>query len=402
MTEKLYRGDPYLRSFSAKVQRRTTAGKHPALVLDRTAFYATSGGQPNDSGVLAGVAIVDVFEDEASGDIVHLLAGAPDGVGEGDQVSGEINWERRFDHMQQHSGQHILSQAFEKSLDAPTVSFHLGADLCTIDVRLAGMSPAQAVAVEDMANAVIFANRPVHVHEVTQSDLARFPLRKQPVVSGMIRIVEVEGFDYSPCGGTHVRSAGEIGLIKIRRWDKRSDALRVDFYCGQRALLDYRRKNDVVNALAAGLSVKDTDVRDAVERSLAQAKDNFKLLDDARQRLMELEARSLIADMPVSNGLRLIVRVFDDRTGEEARRLAMALTATPSTVALLGLRSPDRASLVFARSADLAHDMNALLKASAPLVSGRGGGTPSLAQGGGPGLDGLAAALATAQQTLTQ
>ena len=396
MTEKLYYGDSYLRQFTAQVVQHTTVDRHPAVILDRTAFYATAGGQPNDTGTLNGVPVIDVVEDEVSGEVVHVLGGQL----ADNHVEGIVNWQRRFDHMQQHSGQHILSQAFEQVLHAPTVSFHLGADLCTIDVQLAGMGSADATRVEDVANGVIFADAPVHVHEVTREELSRFPLRKPPVVSGIIRIVEVEGFDYSPCGGTHVRSAGEIGLIKIRRWERRGDTLRVDFHCGRRALLDYRWKNDVVNSLANTMSVKDQDLREAVERALAQARDNYHLLEDARKKLIELEARALIAETPVVDGRRLIVRVLDDRTGEEARRLAMTLAAAPMTVVLFGLRSSDRASLIFARSADLPQDMSALLKAVAPIIAGRGGGTPNLAQGGGPGVDRLDEALAAARRQL--
>lgn len=396
MADKLYRADPYLRQFTARVVQRTTIGKRPALILDRSAFYATSGGQPNDTGTLNGVTVVDVIEDETSGELVHVMAGE---IAD-DDVQGEIDWIRRFDHMQQHSGQHILSQAFEHVLNAPTVSFHLGADVCSIDVQLASLSAAEAASVEDVANNVIFTNTAVRIHEVTRDELGRFPLRKQPVVSGMIRIIEMEGFDFSPCGGTHVRAAGEIGLIKIRRWEKRGDSQRIDFFCGKRALLDYRWKNDTVNALANGLSVKDQDTRDAVERSLAQARDGFKLLEETRQRLLELESRVLIAETPLQDGVRLIVRAFADRSSEDVRRLAMTLTTTPATIALLGLGAADRASLVFARSADLTQDMNALLKSVAAMIGGRGGGAPGLAQGGGPGLAQLDGALAAAQRNV--
>ena len=325
MTDKLYRADPYLRQFAARVVQRTMVGKRPALILDRTAFYATSGGQPNDTGTINGVTVVDVIEDEASGELVHVMAGDV----ANDSVQGEIDWIRRFDHMQQHSGQHILSQAFEHVLNAPTVSFHLGADVCSIDVQLASLSASEAASVEDVANNVIFTNTAVHIHEVTRDELGRFPLRKQPVVSGVIRIVEMEGFDFSPCGGTHVRAAGEIGVIKIRRWEKRGDTQRIDFFCGKRALLDYRWKNDSVNVLANGLSVKDQDLRDAVERSLAQARDSFRQLEETRQRLLGLESRVLISETPLTDGVRLIVRAFDDRSTEDVRRLATALTAAP-------------------------------------------------------------------------
>lgn len=396
-TERLYRADPYLRTFDANVARRTVVGKRPAIVLDRTAFYATSGGQPNDTGTLNGVAVVDVIEDEADGSVLHVLAAPCDG----EHVHGEIDWARRFDHMQQHSGQHILSQAFEHVLNAPTVSFHLGADVCTIDVQLDALPSAAAAAVEDLANSVVFANRIVRVHEVTRAELARFPLRKQPVVDGLIRIVEMDSFDYSPCGGTHVRSAGEIGLIKIRRWEKRGDTQRVDFFCGQRALLDYRWKNDAVMDLAASLSIKDRELAATIERHLARERDTARALEEARRRLLEFEARAMLGEAaPDERGRRVIARLLDERGAEEARRLAMALTETPATIVLFGLRGAGRASLIFARAADLPDDMNALLKQVAPVIGGRGGGTPSLAQGGGAALERLEEALAAAQRSL--
>ncbi len=398
MTDKLYHTDPYLRAFDARVVARTQVGGRPAVVLDRTAFYATSGGQPNDLGTLNDTRVLDVVTDEAGDAVLHLLAGELTC----DRVHGQIDWERRFDHMQQHTGQHILSQAFERILDAPTVSFHLGADVCTIDVQLASLSTDDAAAVEDLANAIVFAATPVHVHEVTQSELARFPLRKQPTVNGLIRIVEIEGFDYSPCGGTHVRSAAEIGLIKIRRWEKRGDTQRVDFFCGRRALLDYRWKNETVNTLAAGLSIKDRELGATIQRRLTQERDSARALEDAQRRLLALEARALLAETPAdARGRRVIARVLDDRSVEEGRRLAMAITAAPATVVLLGLRGDDRVSLIFARSADLSTDMSALLKQVAPMIEGRGGGSPSLAQGGGTRLAGLDDALATAQRSLT-
>ncbi len=398
MTEKLFYLDCYLREFAARVVRRTVAGRHPAIVLDRTAFYPTSGGQPHDTGTVNGVAVVDVLEDEATGDVVHVLEGD---IGE-EQVRGSIDWERRFDHMQQHTGQHILSQAFERVLNAPTVSFHLGVDICTIDVQLEAMTGDEASCVEDLANSVVFEDRQVRIHLVGRDDIGRFPLRKPPVVEGTVRIVEVEGFDFSPCGGTHVRRAGELGVIKIRRWERRGDSVRVEFHCGRRALADYRWKNEAVNRLAAALSVRDREMVEAVERSLAQGREHFRLLEEAQSLAVELEARALAAETPSECGMRVVVRAFRDRGGEDVRRLAMALATMPATVGLLGLRSGDRASLIFARSPDLAHDMTALLRNVVPLIGGRGGGTPALAQGGGPGVDKLETALVTARDLLLQ
>ncbi|MBI5956935.1 MAG: alanyl-tRNA editing protein [Chloroflexi bacterium] len=318
MTERLFFEDAYCREFSAMVTGRTRVGKSPGVILDRTAFYPTSGGQPNDLGALNGIPVLDVVEGEG-GEIVHLLAAEI----EGSSVTGIIDWPRRFDHMQQHSGQHILSQCFERALNAATVSFHLGLDFSTIDVSLAAFTEEKAMEIETMANAVVFENRAIRAYFVDEARLPSLPLRKPPKVAGAIRIVEVEGFDFSPCGGTHCRAAGEIGLIKVRKWERRGDMFRIDFLCGNRALEDYRWKNSTLNSLAAALSVKDRELGETVSRLLAEGRESQRQLGYLKEKLLDYEAAELDSQALSLGGTRVVRQVFAERPSEEIRRLAL-------------------------------------------------------------------------------
>jgi alanyl-tRNA synthetase len=254
MTKRLYYDDAYLTQFKARVIEQSPYKDRFAVVLDQTAFYPTSGGQPFDQGMLDGVNVVDVLVDENEDRVLHVLT-AP--VAEPPaEVLGEIDWDRRFDHMQQHTGQHILSQAFIEVAQAETVSFHLGADSATIDVAGARRpSPADMEQAELLANKIVWEDRPVTARVVSPEELADLPLRKPPTVTEDIRVIQVADFDWSACGGTHVARTGEIGLCKIVKWENRGAETRVEFRCGLRALNDYAQKNNMVNHLAAGFNV---------------------------------------------------------------------------------------------------------------------------------------------------
>jgi alanyl-tRNA synthetase len=394
LSQRLYYDDAFQTEFMAQVLERLTVGQRPAVVLDQTCFYPESGGQPGDRGFLNGVAVLDTQEREQDGAVIHILAGPLDG----DIAHGRLDWPRRLDHMQQHTGQHILSQAFQSLLAAETVGFHLGDEGVTIDLALDSLSAEQAVQVEDAANQIIYQDRPVVCRFVSNEELTRLPLRKPPKVAGKVRIVEVQDFDWSPCGGTHVQAAGQVGIIVLRKWERRGATIRVDFLCGQRALADYRWKNATVNRLAAGLSTKDRDLGETVERLAAESTENRRQLTLAREQLLDFEAAELTGG--AAGSPHVVVRAWSDRPAEEVRRLAQHIVQRPGIVALLGAVAGDKAHLIFARSADQSADMNALLKAVCPLVGGRGGGTTSLAQGGGPLVDGLQAALQSASASV--
>lgn len=377
MTLRLYYEDVYRTEFDAEIVRLIPGKKGTSgIILSQTCFYPTSGGQPCDHGTLDSQPVFDVVEED--GEIVHWIAGKL----ESPNVHGCIIWPRRFDHMQQHTGQHILSQAFLKLLGAQTVSFHLGEEISTIDLERATLDADEAGKVEDLANEIVFANRPVLTYFVSPEKVAVLGLRKAPVVEADIRIVEIEGFDRSPCGGTHCSHTGEVGPIAIRKWERRGQETRVEFVCGWRALHDYRWKTATVNELALAFSVKDRELTPAVLRLMQEASDNRRELHRLHEELLSAEVGRLLAEAITWKDIAIVVRSFHERDPQEVRRLASLLTAGQKTIALLGI-SGRQARLVFARSEDLSMDMTTLLKKTCAAFGGNGGGQPSIAQGGG-------------------
>jgi alanyl-tRNA synthetase len=399
MTQRLYYDDSYTHSFSARVSERLMVDNRPALVLDQTYFYPTSGGQPNDLGTIENVGVIDVFTRAEDAAVVHLLEQPV----EADVVDCQVDWNRRFDHMQHHTGQHILSQAFVQVAQANTVGFHLSQESVTIDLNRTGLEPSVVARVEDLANQIIFEDRPVTARLVKAEDAEGVRIRKLPehLLTDGLRVIDIDGFDVTACGGTHVSRSGEIGLIKILRVDKRGDKSRVEFRCGARALHDYRAKNALVYHLMSALTCGMDELPQAVQRLQDSLKTLQSDLKSARQQLLEDEAARLIAAAPERGGIRLIKTAFEGREATEIRMLASRLTQTPGVVALLGAAGA-RLDLVFARSADLPQDMNALLRQALTLLdNGRGGGQPALAQGSGTGtLAQLQAALDEAEQNI--
>jgi len=391
-TVRLYRADAFLQRFQARVLDVRSDNGKTGVILDQTAFYPTAGGQPNDTGMLADWMVTDVVE-QTDGGILHILASAANlNIAVGSLLEGQIDWPRRFDHMQQHSGQHVLSQAFVVMAGLETLAVHIGPDECTLDLPAKAIEPEMITRVEDEANRLIYDNRPILIYEVGFDALGQVPLRKPPKKSenGLVRIVEVKDYDWSACGGTHVRSTAEIGLIKIIKVEKRGNESRVTFRCGRRALLDYRRLNADVNTLAEGFTVARYEMIQAVQRLRDEAKVTRKALEDAQQQLLNVEATErLAAAQPNAHGIKLIVQAYADasRDMNQLRALAKKLTATENVVALLGSAGA-KSALCFARSANLkAVDVAVLLKAAlAQLTPGgaKGGGSPDFAQGGGP------------------
>lgn len=378
--ERLYYDDPTLLRFEARVVELRQSEGRPALILDRTAFYPTSGGQPHDRGTIAGTPVLDVREED--GEVVHVLAD-PCPCAPGELVQAEVDAERRFDHMQQHTGQHILSQAFVELFEAQTVAFHLGEQACTIDLDRENLSPEDLRRVEDRANAIVFEDREVHTRFVTPEELTEVPLRKPPAGHQHVRVVEVEGFDWSACGGTHCHRTGQVGNIRLTHVERRGAETRVTFLCGWRALRDARWKHELLVEMALPFSVGLPDLPDTVTR-LAEAEETArKALKRARTELLHHEARQLYEQAePVGPG-RVVRAVLAGRDPDEVRTLAQAVAALPGGVALLGAAG-ETARLFFARAAELPWDMGALMRRAAGVIGGRGGGRPEQAQGGGP------------------
>jgi alanyl-tRNA synthetase len=388
-TERLYFADPYLTKFTARVVSREEKGGKSGVVLDRSAFYPEGGGQPPDRGTLGGVAVLDVQVNDA-GEVWHALA-APLSS---DQVEGNVDWARRFDHMQQHHGQHLLSAAFENLFGYRTVSFHLGTESATIDLAAKDLSPREATQAEDLTNRVIWEDHAVNARFVTPEELSRIPLRKAPTVDGPVRVVSAGDFDHSACGGTHPRSTGAVGLLHIRKIEKRGNESRVEFVCGGRALRDLRFAGATLGRLATGLTVGVDEIETAVGR-LRESEDRArKQVLKQSEALAGFEAERAVAEAPVIGDQRVVRRGFNDRSLDELRFLAGAIAARGG-VALLGLAG-EKAQFIFARSADSKVDCGKLLKETLAEFGGKGGGQPALAQGGIPDATKLNAVLDSA------
>lgn len=391
-TERLYYGDSYLREFMATVVDHGEAGGRPALALDRSAFYPEGGGQPADRGTLNGLAVADVQAE--GGRVWHVLARAADlaALPVGASAVGAIDWARRLDHMQQHCGQHMLTAAFVAACGIATTSFHLGADVATIDLDVPELGADRARAAEDLANAMIWEDRPVTARFVTPEELATLPLRKPPSVSSNVRVVTIADFDYSACGGTHPRSTGGVGAIRVLRWSRQRGGVRVEFACGGRALAAFRRLSAAAGDAAACLSVGLDELPAAVDRQQAALRLAQKELEQAQVALDAAEGAARYDAAEACGPARIVRARLAGLSVERLRRIAQAIAGRPGGVAILGAPG-ERAQLVVACAADSGCDARKILAAGLAPLGGRGGGGPTLAQGGGPQVAALEAAL---------
>ncbi|HTK29421.1 MAG TPA: DHHA1 domain-containing protein [Vicinamibacterales bacterium] len=379
MTDRLYYTDPYLREFDAIVTQVDPHERGLAIRLDRSAFYPTSGGQPFDVGTLAGHRVVDVFDDDDGG-VTHVVDGKAADVAPGGPVHGSVDWPRRFDHMQQHTGQHVLSAAFERLFKVRTVSFHLGAEASTIDLSR-DVSSAEIAAAEDDANRIVWEDRPVSIRFASAEEAAALPLRKEPARTGTLRLIDVEAYDLSACGGTHVGRTGAIGIIAVASSERFKGGARIGFVCGGRALSRFRLLRDGVDAAARVLSVGLDGLTPAVERLQADLKDQRRTIAAQQTELARYRAEEIAAGGEVVGGVRLVASAVEaDAAGLKA--LASAVTAASSRLAVL-VSSSRPALVVIARSADVSAKANDILAALIGKFGGRGGGKPDIAQGGG-------------------
>ncbi|MGD2176702.1 MAG: DHHA1 domain-containing protein, partial [Anaerolineae bacterium] len=400
MTKRLYYTEPYRTHFTAQVAEQLTWNSHPAVVVDRTAFYPTSGGQPADRGSLGGVEVLDVVERQADGAIVHVLSGAV----AGGEIQGEVNWQRRFDHMQQHTGQHILSAVFQQELDADTVGFHLGeadpeerdykTESSTIDVDIAGLEMEDVLTVERLANQVVWEDRPVTVRFVDTDELAGLSIKRPVDVKSPIRLVEIRQssrgveppFDLNLCGGTHVTRSGEIGMVKIVGLEHRGDKTRIEFLCGKRALRDYEAKDRITATLANTLTIGYWELEEAIERLKQENKRLRHTERGLRQRLLDMETDQLVGAAGVRGPYRVVGKVWQQRRPDELRILARKLAEHSDVLALLFSVS-ERTHLCFARAENLDLDVSELLQEACNQLGGKGGGRPQVAQGSAPATD---------------
>lgn len=393
-TERLYWATPYRREFDAMVVAELVVEGRPAVVLDRTCFYPSSGGQPHDTGVLNDIPVVDVVEREEY--IAHVLATPL----EAERVHGEIDWDRRYDYMQQHTGQHILSQAFDRELGASTISFHLGNEESTIDVTALALKVEQVEGVEKAANEFILTACPIQVCEHEREQARSLVRRDIPQDLERVRVVHIGDYDRSACGGTHLRSTGELGLVHIMGWQSHGDYTRVTFLCGRRALSDYLFKDRICQKVANRLSVAVKELPGAVARLEEAERDARREVRDLRTRVLDLELPHLLDEAEVVEGVKILDRFLKDHDGDNMRYVARNLVeGREGVVVLLAVTDP-APQICFACSSDIDVDMPGLLRDATAPFGGRGGGGPHLAQGGGMAAEDIPCILSHARKDL--
>jgi len=365
-----------LREFDAHIISKETDefGRH-YVVLSNTAFYPTGGGQPHDTGTLNGIEVIDV--EKVGEEIRHYMQGHAlelEGF-----VHGTLNWPRRFDHMQQHAGQHILTAAFVELFDAQTVSFHLGSEHVTIDIAVDTLTEQQLIAAEIRANEIILENRPIETTWITENELSDFNLRKEVAVTGDIRLVIIPDYDYNGCGGTHPTSTGQVNAIKILGTEKMKGNVRVSFVCGQRVLNELAMRKRVLGDVARQLSVPEVDAATALAKILSAQKHTEKALVAAKEELLTYEAKAL-----VSSSSGLVAAAFQQRTMQDLQKLARTIVSEQEDmVTLLVSESEGKLQFVAARGKHVSKSMKAIAEKALPLINGKGGGSDQMVQGGG-------------------
>jgi alanyl-tRNA synthetase len=389
---RIYYTDAYCQAFDARVVRAFDHDGRPAVTLDRTAFYPTSGGQPFDVGALGDAAVVDVVDVE--GDVVHVLSSP---LPEGAAVRGLIDWARRFDHMQQHTGQHVLSAALVRVCNAATVSFHLGSDASTIDLSTV-VAPADVERAVDEANRIVWADHEVAIRFASEEEARALPLRKESARQGELRLVEVPGFDLSACGGTHVARTGAIGVIAVTGTEKFKGGLRLTFVCGGRAVRALRQLRDAVTGSLRVLSVLPQELPAAVEKLQTDSKQLRKTIAGLQASLAVHEADRLLSGLQQGER-RVIAEIYEDWDAAGLKTIASSLIARDPVAVVLVAGGPS-ATVVVACAPSLGLDANAVVRRLAERFGGRGGGRADMAQAGG--LSGRAAEIAAAARALLE
>ncbi|MFC0414330.1 DHHA1 domain-containing protein [Cytobacillus solani] len=392
MKNKLYYQDPYIKSFTThlKDQQKDEQGRVYAI-LEETAFYPTGGGQPYDTGTLNGIKVIDV--EEIDGEIRHYIAQPFNEPGE---ITGEIDWERRFDHMQQHAGQHILSAAFEEKFGFATVSFHLGNEVLTIDLDIEELTDEQAEEAEDLANQIILENRSIETKWVTMDELSSYRLRKQLSVTENIRLVIIPDFDYNGCGGTHPHSTGEVKAIKILDWEKQRKKIRVHFVCGDRVLNQLHQKQKEIKRLTSILNAPEENLADTAKKLIEDKKMLEKSIEELKDELVAYEAKDLLTNGKSSSNGLIISKQFKNRSIQEVQKLARAVTVLSEEAVVFFVNdAEEKLQFVCAKGKAPNGSMKEITNKLLPLINGKGGGNDLFAQGGGE-------ALITAEQLFHQ
>lgn len=408
MTDRLYYTDSFLHEFDARVLSVANVWGRTAVLLDCSAFYPTSGGQNFDTGYLSladgseadSLRVIEVTEDEKTGDVLHITEGDVTALQPGLAVRGAINVERRRDHMQQHSGQHVLSAAFEKLYKFETVSFHMGDESCTIDLATLSLKPEQMRAAERLANEVVANDHAVEVRFATPDEARTMGVRKIPDAEReRLRLIDIRDFDLNACGGTHVHSTGQIGAILLRKTEKVRQGTRVEFVCGLRAVATAHRDFETLTEAAGLFSTYLYEVPQQIRKWQEEMKSALKAQHKSLEEVAHLQAERLLQAAESRQGQRLVVEYFSERDLAFLKMLAQKLAQTGHVVALLACGGAQPA-LVFAQTPGAGSDMGALMKQTVQSLGTRGGGTRDMAQGGAPDAAGAERALREAASAI--
>ena len=377
MTKKVYMDNPYLKELDAFIIDKKKKDNTYHIKLDKTIFYPhLSGGQPGDQGTINGIEVLESYEE--NDDIIHVLK---DDIHE-NKVQISIDFDNRLDMMQQHTGQHLLSSCFYRLFDAQTVGFHVGHDYVTIDVTMSELTEEDAEKIEIMANKMIWSNFNIKSYFPSQERLRKLPLRKMPTVTKNIRIVEIDGFDYSPCGGTHLKSTGELGMIKIRKWEKYKGNSRVEFLCGNRALKDYTWKNRYIKDLSLMLSSLDKDLLIKVKRLYDDKNALEKETRELREGLNKIKGEEFLKSATLSGKVNFIVKILENTNLLEVSFISSYLNNNNANlIQIYGLKNQDKGQFYITKTKDVNINILDTFKTVSSKVNIKGGGNPNSIQG---------------------
>lgn len=397
MTRKLYWENPYLHETEASIIKKEKKEGKYHVRLDRTIFYPDmSGGQPGDVGTINGERVIETIEHEDG--LTHILESQVTGP----KVKLSIQSDHRFDMMQQHTGQHLLSGVLYNLLGGETISFHLGKDYSSIDVTLTDMDHEEASNVEALCNRIIQSNFKVKTYIVNQEKLRLLPVRKSPSVDTNIRMVEIDGFDYSPCGGTHVNHTGELGLLKITKWDHYKGNLRIQFLTGQRAFVDYSSKFKSVRSISNLLSSSDDNIEAKVEKILMDKINLEKEVRSGREELISARSSVLVEGSEKIGDMSLISKVYDNFDFKALSHLGSHISNNyERVVQIYGISNDGLGQFIISKSKDINIDLGNVYKQLAGEFKLKGGGNTNTVQGSVPTVN-LDSLLQRAREIITQ
>ncbi|QWG34584.1 alanyl-tRNA editing protein [Bacillus mycoides] len=379
LEQKLYYIDAYQQTFTTKVikQEHDTEG-NLYVVLNETAFYPTGGGQPHDTGTLNGIAVLGV--EEVDEEIRHFIAERL----HTEEIEGKINWERRFDHMQQHAAQHILSAAFWDHFNIPTIGFHLGKETITIDLETENLHAETVEKAVQIANKIVFENHPIRIEWMDLEEAKTLPLRKEPNMTENIRVVIIENYDYNGCGGTHPKHTGEVGPIQVLGWERNKGSIRLTFIAGWRTLKLIGQQHQIMKDVSKQLNSSETDIPAKVAQILTSQKENEKAIQTMNEKLLFAEANELLQQPAEIHAGTLISRAFTNRSMQEVAKLAAIITEQQEhAITYFVIENDDKLQCILACGKAVTLDMNTLLKDALPSIEGKGGGNKKSARGGG-------------------